>query len=98
MAETLQLEVDGSRWKTEEDFYRAILSALHAPDWHGHNLDALNDSIQGGDLNGRNPPLMITIFGSQTMGRDAERIARRFMSLCDDLAKEGIQIETALAI
>lgn len=42
---------DGVRWNTAEDFYDAFLEAVGAPSWHGHNLDALYDSIGGDDIN-----------------------------------------------
>jgi RNAse (barnase) inhibitor barstar len=95
---TTQLTLDGSRWRTEADFYAALLSAIDAPEWHGHNLDALADSLGGGDLNDINPPLSITITGSQSMGHEAQRVSRRFVELCDELAEEGVAVDAALAI
>ncbi len=32
-------------WRTPENFYQALLPRLGAPDWHGHNLDALHNSL-----------------------------------------------------
>ena len=98
MSEPTEIELDGSSWVTEDDFYTALLGALGAPDWHGRNLDALADSLRGADINAVNPPLWITIFGSQRMGIEAAKAARRFVELCDDLAKDGTLIEAALAI
>ena len=95
---TTEITLDGSRWQTEDDFYTALLSALGAPEWHGRKLDALADSIGGGDLNSINPPLSITITGSQRMGPEAQRASQRFVELCDDLAQEGVAVDAALAI
>jgi RNAse (barnase) inhibitor barstar len=92
------IELDGSNWQTKADLYEALLKALGAPEWHGRNLDALADSIRGGDLNQINPPIQITFFGSETMGREALDAARAFVGLCDELAEGGIAIDAALAI
>ncbi|WTB19983.1 barstar family protein (plasmid) [Streptomyces sp. NBC_00829] len=32
-------------WTTELDMHRAFATALHFPDYYGHNLDALNDCL-----------------------------------------------------
>jgi len=39
--------------KSEKSFYEAFLSQVKAPDWHGHNLDALADSIISGGINAK---------------------------------------------
>jgi RNAse (barnase) inhibitor barstar len=92
-----EIVLDGSSWRSVEDFYAALLPALGAPDWHGHNLDALNDSLGGGDLNQVNPPLAITISGIYAMAPDAERVVRSFAALADALAAEGTQISVEIA-
>ena len=40
--------ISAAGWKTADDFYIAFLAAVEAPAWHGHNLDALWDSIVTG--------------------------------------------------
>ena len=95
---TAQIELDGSLWKTEKDFYSALLLALGAPDWHGHNLDALEESLRAGDINQINAPIQITIFASPVMGTAAERAARRFVDLCYELAEDGVGIDAAMAV
>jgi len=52
--------LDASEWKSEEDFYSAILPQLQAPAWHGHNLNALYDSLSGG-INGLEPPFEVIV-------------------------------------
>jgi RNAse (barnase) inhibitor barstar len=98
MPRTNVIELDGSSWQTKEDFYLALLSALGAPEWHGHNLDAMEETLRGGDINRVNPPLSITFFGSQEMGAEAIVTARRFIDLCDDLANDGVPIDAAMAV
>lgn len=39
------IDLDGSGWGRPDDFYDALLPELGAPEWHGHNPNALNDSV-----------------------------------------------------
>lgn len=57
-----KIALDATGCQTPDDFYRILLPALKAPDWHGHNLDALWDGITGG-LKGIRPPFMIEVAG-----------------------------------
>ena len=78
--------VDGRR---PADFYDAYLTAVGAPEWHGHNLDALWDSLTGGDINQRNPTFHIQISGSTQMGDDARELLHRFKDLISDASTSG---------
>lgn len=40
-----RFELDASRWKTEDDLWQALLACLGAPAWHGHNYDALWETV-----------------------------------------------------
>jgi len=55
----MEITIDWNQIKTEEDFYRSFLPKLNAPEWHGHNLDALSDSLITGSINGIEPPYTI---------------------------------------
>ncbi len=55
----MKIFIDWKGITTEEDFYQQLLPQLKAPSWHGHNLDALNDSIVTGNINGVEPPYCI---------------------------------------
>jgi hypothetical protein len=57
------IELDARGWSKPDDFYAALLPELGAPEWHGHNANALNDSVIWGGINAVNPPLMIRIRG-----------------------------------
>jgi len=58
------IELNADRWRTPEHFYQALLPKLEAPSWHGHNLDALDDSIFAGGINRIEAPLHIRIVRS----------------------------------
>lgn len=66
-------------------------AALQAPEWHGHNLDALADSIRGGDLNRVNPPFAVRIVGTPASPEAAREMAR-LATLFGELSAEGVQI------
>jgi RNAse (barnase) inhibitor barstar len=56
-----RIELDASGWTEPDDFYDALLPQLGAPNWYGRNLDALEDSIFGGDINAVQPPFHVSI-------------------------------------
>lgn len=48
LSELCFFEVDLAEVRGKGEFLAAIAGAIHAPDWFGHNLDALEDAL--GDL------------------------------------------------
>ncbi len=48
--------IDWPKFNTREDFYASVLSQMEAPGWHGHNLDALQDSWVTGGICHSGPP------------------------------------------
>ncbi|WP_179504647.1 MULTISPECIES: barstar family protein [unclassified Sphingomonas] len=66
----IEFELHATAWKSSGDFYKALLATLGAPDWHGHNLDALGDSIFTGDINKVSPPFRIIVHKTSTLPGD----------------------------
>ena len=91
-----EIHLDGRAWQSADDFYVAYLKAVGAPEWHGPNLDALWDSLTGGDINQRNLPLRIHITGLDEMGLDARRMTERLAALVKQASDEGHPIELKL--
>jgi RNAse (barnase) inhibitor barstar len=87
------IRLDGRLWRTAGDFYAAYLTAVGAPDWHGRNLDALWDSLTGGDVNQHNPPFHIHISGLPEMGGEARRTVERFVALIGEAKAAGHAVE-----
>ncbi|HET9362282.1 MAG TPA: barstar family protein [Vicinamibacterales bacterium] len=88
-----ELELDARGWQSAEDVWNGVLKALGAPAWHGHNLDALNDSITGGDLNTVNAPFRVRLSGLEEATAVARVVAWRMGRLVIDLATEGVQVD-----
>lgn len=76
------ITLDGAGWARPDDFYSALLPRLHAPSWHGHNLDALWDSVTSDNINGLNPPFAVRLYNtadfSSEMAGYMERVAKLF--------------------
>ncbi|PJG55805.1 hypothetical protein CVM73_06520 [Bradyrhizobium forestalis] len=58
------ITLDASAWKTLDDFYDALLSALGAPDWHGRSGVALIDTMLHSDVNKVVPPYRVEVRNS----------------------------------
>lgn len=90
-----EVAISAAGWKTPDDFYVAFLDAIGAPPWHGHNLDALCDSITGGDINQTNPPLRVRITGIDQTSDDCKELIDRFKALIRDARAKGTPVEIA---
>jgi RNAse (barnase) inhibitor barstar len=97
MAERIrQIDLDAKTWCTSEDVYAALLEALEAPAWHGHNLNALQDSIVTGSINKVEPPFSITISNSQMAAGEAQEFLRILVELFQDFAEKGCPVSFVL--
>ena len=88
-----EIVLSGALWTTPDDFYKALLPSLGAPDWHGHNLDALWDSILGNDINGIKPPFRIQIDGIDAMPSECRVLVDRFVALINAAKGQGVLVE-----
>jgi len=95
MVPRLTLALDGVSWRSSDDFVDALLRALGAPEWHGRNLDALEDSIGGGGINRVEPPYHIAISGRWAMAPAAQEAVGDFCELVRDLKARGVQVEVS---
>jgi RNAse (barnase) inhibitor barstar len=55
------IRLNASSWRSQEDFYSALLPRLEAPAWHGRNLDALEESLRDSDINQLGPPFKVIV-------------------------------------
>jgi len=87
-----ELVLEGAQWQTQNDFYDAFFEAVGAPAWHARNLNALNDSIGAGDINGVEVPYIVRIRGVQAMSPDACAMVEHFCELDENLQNEGVEV------
>jgi len=64
------IELNSRNWKVVDDFYSALLAALGAPQGHGHNVNAIIDSMVWGGMNTVTPPYTIRISGIEGLSKD----------------------------
>ncbi|WP_375197988.1 barstar family protein [Sphingobium sp.] len=80
------VNLDAQHWQTPDDFYKALLRKLGAPDWHGHNIAALIDSMIVGDINEVELPLRVVVIG---LDRASETAFDELISAFGALARYG---------
>ena len=80
--------IDWKNISTPEEFYLLFLPQVDAPEWHGHNLNALNDSLVTGDINGLNPPYKITNINISKIPESVSDFQRAVLEIFTDSAKE----------
>ena len=89
------IELDAERWRSHEDFYEALLPEIGAPKWHGHNRDALWDSIVHGDINGVSPPFAVRVHNVQE--GDLKSFLQSVEVLFREARAEGIDVQFTLS-
>jgi RNAse (barnase) inhibitor barstar len=87
-----EVVLDASHWTTANDFYDSFFLAVGAPDWHGRNLDALNDSIATGNINQIEVPYRIVIENLSQAEPEARTATERIIELIHQLEAEGCPI------
>lgn len=82
------ITIDWQTISTPEEFYSLILPQVEAPEWHGHNLNALNDSFVNGDINGKPPPYKIKSINFSKAPENLLEFKRGVMQVFIDSATE----------
>jgi RNAse (barnase) inhibitor barstar len=96
LSDVPQFTFNADGWKSANDVYDAFFAAVHAPSWHGRNLDALNDSIATGGINEVEVPYRLTAQNAAKAGLDARMMLNRFKELIDQICAEGCPIEMSI--
>jgi len=92
----MEILIDWQHIKSPEEFYGIFLPQVKAPDWHGHNLAALNDSIVTGDINEIEPPYLIKSINSAKAPYEMRSFQTSFFSILADAEKEERQINVLI--
>jgi RNAse (barnase) inhibitor barstar len=83
-----EIRLDASKWKTQGDFYDALLPALGAPAWHGRNLDALDDSIGSDEINEVRLPFRLLLVGTEAVPSELRSYLKKFAELVAELRED----------
>ncbi|MEQ9663324.1 MAG: barstar family protein [Parasphingopyxis sp.] len=78
-----------AQWGTAGDFYHELLTALEAPEWHGQNMDAVADSLVGGQVNGVEPPFTILLYQAADVPGFAARLIKQLEAIASEATASG---------
>jgi len=84
------LNADG--WRSADDVYDAFFRAVRAPDWHGRNLDALNDSISTGNINEVEVPYRLIVRNASRANPEARTMIDRFLDVVWRMKANGCPV------
>ena len=91
-----ELILDGAGWITRDEVYEAFFRAVGAPEWHGKNFDALNDSIATGSINEVEVPYRLIVKNYYLIGGEAKKMVDDFVDLIEEIAARGCPVEIRL--
>jgi RNAse (barnase) inhibitor barstar len=81
--------IDWTEIRSEQHFYAAVLPQTDAPSWHGHNLDAINDSWVTGGVCPCGPPFNYVFRQSEAISPDLKTFAEAVSELAHDSVAEN---------
>jgi RNAse (barnase) inhibitor barstar len=91
-----ELVMDARGWKTWDDLYDSFFRVVGAPDWHGRNFDALNDSIVSGGINLVEVPYALVITNLDDAGAEAFVAVQEFVDFVREIGTRGCPISVAI--
>jgi RNAse (barnase) inhibitor barstar len=91
-----ELTLDGAGWTTNDDVYSAFFLAVGAPEWHGRNFNALNDSIANGSINKVEVPYRVVLKNYDLISGEAKKMTDDFVDLIHEIAARGCPVEVRL--
>jgi RNAse (barnase) inhibitor barstar len=77
-------------------FTRAFFRAVGAPEWHGRNFNALNDSIANGSINEVEVPYRLVLKNYNLISGEAKKRANDFVDLIREIAARGCPVEVRI--
>jgi hypothetical protein len=95
-SEVRRIYLDARGWRNNEDVYAGLLGAIGAPAWHGHNFDALHDSVVTGSVNKVGAPFSIEISNGEMASREVQKFLRSLVDLFHEFVQEGCPVSFAL--
>ena len=78
-----ELSLDGLDWTTKDDGYNAFSRTFGAPELHGRNFDALNDSIANGSINELEVPYRLVLKNYDLISGEAKKMKDDFVGLIE---------------
>ena len=80
--------IDWSVIRNPEAFYDSVLPQTDAPAWHGHNLNAINDSWLAGGICTSGPPFSFVFRHSKDISPDLKEFADTICGFAENSVAE----------
>jgi hypothetical protein len=80
--------IDWFAIQNSEDFYVSVLPQTGAPGWHGHNLNAINDSWLAGGICLGGPPFHFVFRHAKDINPDLKEFAEAICGFAENSAME----------
>ncbi|MHC4213802.1 MAG: barstar family protein [Planctomycetota bacterium] len=92
----MDIRIDWKEIDSQEEFYDLFLKQVKAPKWHGHNLDALADSLITGQINEIEPPYTIINLNTGSAPGHMNKFQREVLSIFSDASIERREIKVVI--
>jgi RNAse (barnase) inhibitor barstar len=89
----LEVKLDVADGESGDDVYSAFFKAVGAPEWHGRNFNALNDSIGTGGINRVEVPYQIVVKNAHSATPKVIAFLIDFEDLVKELHASGCPAE-----
>jgi RNAse (barnase) inhibitor barstar len=90
------LSLDAAGWKDRNDVFDSLFKVVGAPEWHGRNLDALNDSIGTGSINRIEVPYRLHVRNAPTATQEVRLLLKGLRNLIADLRASGCPVDISV--
>jgi Barstar (barnase inhibitor) len=87
------LILNAAGWKDRNDVFNSLFRAVGAPEWHGRNFNALNDSIGTGGINVIEVPYRLHVRKASTATQEARLFLKDLQDLIANLRASGCPVD-----
>jgi len=84
-----RISVDWSHINSKSELWEILCRQAQEPDWHGRNLDALNDSWVTGGINLTGPPYEFEFLNCSKINLSIRELAAAVMEIARDSVREN---------
>jgi RNAse (barnase) inhibitor barstar len=81
--------IDWKKIKNKNDFYKDFFSQTEAPNWHGENLNAVNDSMVTGSICEKGPPFSFEIKNNHLIKTELFEFAKAIEEIFHESVKNN---------
>ena len=84
-----KVEIDWAALESMDQMWDETVARSGHPDWHGRNLDALNDGWVAGGLDEHGPPYEFVSTNCEQISEALQEVAKVVMEIADDSVREN---------